>query len=91
MSKKKVALNLLDGLVQDGTAIVEVNPWLIPTTVAVATLPVAVWIASRAKTRNLKKQLQIEREKTKQLMLQQGGGPHHGHHHGHAFPKKLAE
>lgn len=55
MSKKKVALNLLDDLVQDGTAIVEVNPWLIPATVAVATVPVAVWIASRARTRNLKK------------------------------------
>ncbi|AYE37782.1 transposase [Companilactobacillus zhachilii] len=48
------------------------NPWLIPATIALTTLPVAVCIHGFWKNRQLQKKLKIEREKTKQLVL--------GHH-----------
>ncbi|MDT6979348.1 hypothetical protein [Levilactobacillus zymae] len=50
-------------------------PWLIPATVAVGALPAMIAAHGFWKTRQLKKQLQIEREKTKQLTLQMGNAP----------------
>lgn len=51
--------------------IVEQNPWLIPALTALHTVPIAVAVHGFWKSRALGKQLKIEREKTKQLALQQ--------------------
>ncbi|KRN02714.1 hypothetical protein FD13_GL001709 [Levilactobacillus senmaizukei DSM 21775 = NBRC 103853] len=50
--------------------LIEENPWLIPATAALQVIPAAVLIHGYWKNRQLKKQLQIERERTKQLRLQ---------------------
>ncbi|KRK95165.1 hypothetical protein FD25_GL001546 [Levilactobacillus acidifarinae DSM 19394] len=50
-------------------ALVRDYPWLIPVTVAAGAFPAVVAAHGFWKTRQLKKQLQIEREKTKQLAL----------------------
>ncbi|ASG79114.1 MULTISPECIES: hypothetical protein [Lactiplantibacillus] len=47
------------------------NPWLIPVTTALHIVPVAIGVHGFWKSRALSKQLKIEREKTKQLALQQ--------------------
>lgn len=47
------------------------NPWLIPATVALEILPATAMIHGFWKNRQLKKQLQIERERTKQLRINQ--------------------
>lgn len=47
------------------------HPWLIPTLTAMHTLPLIIAIPGFWKSRALNKQLKIEREKTKQLALQQ--------------------
>ncbi|AVK62046.1 transposase [Lactobacillus sp. CBA3605] len=46
-------------------------PWLIPVTLTIELLPFAISAHGFWKTRQLSKQLKIEREKTKQLALQQ--------------------
>ncbi|CAJ1185425.1 hypothetical protein FD33_GL001200 [Companilactobacillus paralimentarius DSM 13238 = JCM 10415] len=46
------------------------NPWLIPAILGCMTLPAAVCIHGFWKNQQLKKQLKIEREKTRQLNLQ---------------------
>ncbi|AVK64617.1 transposase [Lactobacillus sp. CBA3606] len=46
-------------------------PWLIPVTLTIEMLPFAISAHGFWKTRQLSKQLKIEREKTKQLALQQ--------------------
>ncbi|CAJ1230164.1 hypothetical protein [Levilactobacillus zymae] len=51
-------------------ALVHDYPWLIPVTVAAGAFPAVVAAHGFWKNRQLKKQLQIEREKTKQLTLQ---------------------
>ncbi|WP_318766970.1 transposase [Lactiplantibacillus carotarum] len=51
--------------------ILEKDPWLIPALTVVHTVPVAIAIHGWCKNRALSKQLKIEREKTKQLALQQ--------------------
>lgn len=50
-------------------------PWLIPISVALQALPAAVMIHGFWKNRQLKKELQIERERTKQLRLEQPATP----------------
>ncbi|HCD08396.1 transposase [Companilactobacillus crustorum] len=50
--------------------LIEKNPWLIPTSVALLTFPIAVSIHGFWKNAILKKKLKIEREKTKQLKLE---------------------
>lgn len=63
------------------------NPWLVPSTMALQVLPLVVIAHGYWKTRQLKTQLQIEREKTKQLRINQyrPGVPqplaHHSHFH----------
>jgi len=52
-------------------ALIQEHPWVIPATVALQVLPATVMVHGFWKTRQLKKQLQIEREKTKQLTLNQ--------------------
>lgn len=49
--------------------VIEKNPWLIPATLAWITIPTAICLHGFWKNRQLKKQLKIEREKTKQLTL----------------------
>ncbi|AUI70792.1 transposase [Companilactobacillus alimentarius] len=51
----------------EGFKIIENNPWLIPATLAWLMIPTTICIHGFWKNRQLKKQLQIEREKTKQL------------------------
>ncbi|RRK11393.1 transposase [Lactiplantibacillus garii] len=51
--------------------ILERNPWLIPTLTTLHVIPVAIAVHGLCKNRALSKQLKIEREKTKQLALQQ--------------------
>ncbi|WP_204120649.1 MULTISPECIES: hypothetical protein [Levilactobacillus] len=62
------------------STLVSENPWLIPTVISLEIIPVTTMLHGFWKNRQLKKQLQIEREKTKQLQL--GGGCQHGHCHG---------
>jgi len=45
------------------------NPWLIPATIALTTVPMAIGIHGFWKNRQLSKKLKIEREKTKQIVL----------------------
>ncbi|WP_119326553.1 hypothetical protein [Companilactobacillus musae] len=47
--------------------IIRQNPWLIPASIALMTIPMAVSIHGFWKNAQLKKRLKIEREKTKQL------------------------
>lgn len=49
----------------------EKTPWLIPATTLLHIVPVAIGVHGFWKSRALSKQLKIEREKTKQLALQQ--------------------
>lgn len=46
------------------------NPWLIPASIALTVVPMAISIHGFWKYRQLQKQLKIEREKTKQLALE---------------------
>lgn len=75
------------------SALIAEYPWLIPATVSLEIIPVTVMIHGFWKNRQLKKQLLIEREHTKQRQL---GGCHHGHghgghcHHGGGKPQLLA-
>lgn len=62
------------------STLISENPWLIPTVISLEIIPVTTMLHGFWKNRQLKKQLQIEREKTKQLQL--GGGCQHGHCHG---------
>ncbi|QMU08674.1 hypothetical protein [Levilactobacillus suantsaii] len=62
--------------------LVQDNPWLIPTTVALELVPATLLVYGFWKNRHLKKQLLIERERTQQLRLRQvrlGGKPAHFH------------
>lgn len=59
------------------STLIEKNPWLIPAVISLEIIPVTTMLHGFWKNRQLKKQLQIERERTKQLQL--GGGCHHGH------------
>jgi len=76
------------------TTLVGDNPWLLPALVSLEIIPATVMIHGFWKNRQLKKQLQIEKEHTKQLMLEQplpgrrngkptllAGPHHHGIHH----------
>lgn len=49
---------------------VQENPWLIPATIALTTIPVAICIHDFWRNRQLSKKLKIEREKTKRLVLE---------------------
>jgi len=49
--------------------IIRENPWIIPASIALTLIPAAVSIHGFWKNRLLKKQLKIERERTKQLAL----------------------
>lgn len=66
--------------------ILEAHPWLIPTLTLLHTLPLIVAAPAFWKNRALSKRLKIEREKTKQLTLQQvdkvttAAQTHHCHH-----------
>lgn len=80
------------------SALIAKNPWLIPTVISLEIIPVTTMLHGFWKNRQLKKQLQIEREQTKQLQL--GGGCHHGkccgkggkcHHHPDGKPQMLAD
>lgn len=51
--------------------IIRENPWLIPASVALMAIPMAVSIHGFWKNAQLKKRLKIEREKTKQLQMEQ--------------------
>lgn len=51
--------------------ILKKNPWLIPATISLTTVPLVIAIHGFWKNRQLSKKLKIEREKTKQLMLEQ--------------------
>ncbi|WP_053083545.1 hypothetical protein [Levilactobacillus koreensis] len=53
------------------TNLVGDNPWLLPALVSLEIIPATVMIHGFWKNRQLKKQLQIEKEHTKQLMLEQ--------------------
>ena len=50
--------------------IVKKNPWIVPAVCAWMVIPVVVSAHGFWKDRQLKKQLKIEREKTKQLALE---------------------
>ncbi|ETY75018.1 hypothetical protein [Lactiplantibacillus fabifermentans] len=69
--------------------IVQDHPWMVPATVALHVLPIAIMAHGFWKTRELNKRLKIEQEKTKRLALKQvehAEGqpmPHHPHHHFH--------
>ncbi|WP_203641522.1 transposase [Levilactobacillus andaensis] len=76
------------------TNLVGDNPWLLPALVSLEIIPATVMIHGFWKNRQLKKQLQIERERTKQLVLEHplpgrrngkptllAGPHHHGIHH----------
>ncbi|MFC6181143.1 transposase [Lactiplantibacillus daowaiensis] len=52
-------------------ALLKDNPWLIPATLSMQVIPVALGVHGFWKNRQLSKQLKIERERTKQLALQQ--------------------
>jgi len=56
---------------EDKLEIIRENPWLIPASIALTVLPMAISIRGFWKNRQLKKELKIEREKTKQLSLKQ--------------------
>ena len=63
-----------DDLHEHHTQVVQLfskHPWLIPATTLLHIIPVVVGINGFWKSRALSKQLKIEREKTKQLALQQ--------------------
>ena len=63
-----------DDLHEHHTQVVQLfskHPWLIPATTLLHIIPVVVDINGFWKSRALSKQLKIEREKTKQLALQQ--------------------
>jgi len=47
------------------------NPWLVPATLAITTAPMVICAYGFWKNRQLSKKLKIEREKTKQLALNQ--------------------
>lgn len=49
--------------------IIHDNPWLIPASIALCTVPLAISIHGFWKNRILNKQLKIERERTKQMAL----------------------
>ena len=49
--------------------LVQENPWLIPASIALTTIPMAICVHGFWKNRQLSKKLKIEREKTKQLVL----------------------
>jgi len=54
-------------------ALIQKNPWLIPATLAWNILPIVVIGHGFWKTQQLRMQLKIEREKTKQLAVTQVG------------------
>ncbi|WP_233753019.1 hypothetical protein [Levilactobacillus brevis] len=58
--------------------LVQEHPWLIPATVALEVLPATATIHGYWKLRQLKKQLQIEKEHTKQRQLERFA-PNHRH------------
>jgi len=69
--------------------LIDEHPWLIPTTVMLEVIPITVMAHGFWKNRQLKKRLQIERERTKQMQInrfrpgQHDGKPHPlaDHHH----------
>ncbi|WP_057878245.1 hypothetical protein [Levilactobacillus paucivorans] len=83
MLKHKLITDVAEPLAthhDDMKALVTENPWLIPATLFMEVLPATVIIHGYWKTRQLKKQLQIERERTKQLQLEQLNQLRPGHH-----------
>ena len=66
--------------------LIDENPWLIPATVMLEIIPITVVAHGFWKNRQLKKQLQIERERTKQLQINRFRP---GHHDGQ--PRPLTE
>ncbi len=52
------------------TKLVSENPWLIPATVSLEIIPVSLMIHGFWKNRQLKKQVKIEKERTKQFQLE---------------------
>lgn len=68
------------------STLIETNPWLIPAVISLEIIPATVMLHGFWKNRQLKKQLLIEREHTKQRQLG-GGNCHHGHCGGHGGPK----
>lgn len=59
----------------DQMALLQKNPWLIPATISLTVVPMAIAIHGFWKNRQLQKQLKIEREKTKQMALEQKLAP----------------
>ncbi|NLR09454.1 MULTISPECIES: hypothetical protein [Lactobacillaceae] len=68
------------------TDLIDENPWLIPATVMLEIIPITVVAHGFWKNRQLKKQLQIERERTKQLQINRFRPSHHD-----GQPRPLAE
>lgn len=66
--------------------LIDENPWLIPATVMLEIIPITVIAHGFWKNRQLKKQLQIERERTKQMQINRFRP---GHHDGQ--PRPLAD
>lgn len=56
------------------TKLVSENPWLIPATISLEIIPVSLMIHGFWKNRQLKKQVQIEKERTKQFQLERHSG-----------------
>lgn len=54
---------------QQAFEIIHDNPWLIPAVFGTMTIPVAIAVHGFWKNRLVKKQLKIERERTKQLAI----------------------
>lgn len=57
--------------------IVRKNPWLIPASIALTTVPLTISVYGFWKNRQLSKQLKIEREKTKQMALSKAPAKNH--------------
>lgn len=51
--------------------IIRKNPWLIPASLCITMMPVVISVHGFWKNRQLSKKLKIEREKTKQMALEQ--------------------
>ncbi|KRN98642.1 hypothetical protein [Companilactobacillus kimchiensis] len=56
---------------EEKMALLRENPWLIPTSLLITTIPFAVSAYGFWRNRQLQKKLKIEREKTKQMALKQ--------------------
>ncbi|MQS76876.1 transposase [Lactobacillus halodurans] len=63
-----------DKLNEEKMAIVKGNPWVIPAASAFCAIPLAICIHGYWKNRQLKNKYKIEREKTKQLTIENKAG-----------------